>query len=128
MTLRIRLARFGIKNDPIFRINVAKSRNKRNGKPIETLGYFYPKSLPESNGETLKQPLMFKRVSINFERCRYWIMQGAEPTDTVRIILGKAGILPSLPRSNDAYNNDNKDNFPDANIDTTTNTATNTAT
>lgn len=110
MNLRIRLARFGIRNDPIFRINVAKSRNKRDGKPIETLGYFYPKALKETNGDTLETPLQIKRVSLNFERCRYWIMMGAEPTDTMRIILGKAGILPSVPRVNASNTNSKKMN------------------
>ena len=88
MVVRIRLARCGGRYKPHYRINVANSFHKRDGRHIERLGHFSP--LPDSNGN--------KMVSLSFERVKYWLSVGAQPTETVQSILYMAGLLPPKPR------------------------------
>lgn len=98
MTVRIRLARFGCRHDPHYRINVANSWCKRDGRFIEVLGEYHPK--PDADGA--------KRITLNFARAKYWLSVGAQPSDTVALLFGKvppaarltlqAGLLPSVPR------------------------------
>ena len=71
MAVRIRLARYGHKHNPWFRIVVADSRAPRDGKYIEKIGYYNPRMQP-------------KVLEINLERFKYWISKGAQPTDTVK--------------------------------------------
>lgn len=82
MTLatRIRLKRLGAKRDPHYRIVVADSRKQRDGSPIEELGYYSPAgSHPD--------------FQVDAERARHWLRLGAQPSDTVRSLLRKAGVL-----------------------------------
>lgn len=72
--VRIRLARFGAKKRPFYRIVAADSRAKRDGRFIEVLGTYDPRTDPPSS--TLKE-----------DRIRYWLSVGAQPTDAVRQIL-----------------------------------------
>eukprot|EP00002_Diphylleia_rotans_P024011 TRINITY_DN4731_c1_g1_i1.p1 TRINITY_DN4731_c1_g1~~TRINITY_DN4731_c1_g1_i1.p1 ORF type:complete len:111 (-),score=21.57 TRINITY_DN4731_c1_g1_i1:319-651(-) len=88
MTVRIRLARFGSKNHPFYRIRVADSRSPRDGKFIETVGTYNPEPHPRDES---------KHVMLNTERIKYWLAVGAQPTDTVHRILALAGVLPPLP-------------------------------
>ena len=80
MAVRIRLRRSGRKNAPSFRIIVADSTSPRDGRFIEMIGQYYPRQND-------------KAVQLNAERANYWLDVGAQPSDTVRSLLRKAGIL-----------------------------------
>ena len=75
--VKIRLRRMGAKKAPYYRVIVAYSRSPRDGRFIEELGTYDPMA----EGETVK---------IDVERAKYWIANGAQPTDTVRGLLKKA--------------------------------------
>ena len=78
--VRIRLRRSGRKNAPSFRIIVAESTSPRDGRFIEMIGQYYPRQ-----GD--------KAVQLNADRANYWLDNGAQPSDTVRSLLRKAGVL-----------------------------------
>lgn len=78
--VKIRLRRMGAKKTPFYRIVVADSRYPRDGRFIEEIGTYNPLTDPAS-------------VNVNAERAQEWIKKGAQPTDTVRGILKKAGVL-----------------------------------
>lgn len=80
MSLKIRLKRMGAKKSPFYRFVVADSRSPRDGRFVEEVGYYNP----------TKNPAI---VEINQERVLSWLEKGATPTDTVRSLLGKAGLL-----------------------------------
>lgn len=80
MAVRIRLRRSGRKNAPSFRIIVAESTSPRDGRFIEMIGQYYPRQ-----GD--------KAVQLNTDRANYWLDVGAQPSDTVRSLLRKAGVL-----------------------------------
>ena len=75
--VKIRLRRMGAKKNPFYRIVVADSRAPRDGRCIEELGFYDPLA----DGEKIK---------VDLERAKYWIENGAQPTDTVRGLLKKA--------------------------------------
>ncbi|XP_058068179.1 small ribosomal subunit protein bS16m/bS16c [Magnolia sinica] len=87
MVVRIRLSRFGCKNRPFYRVMAADSRSPRDGKHLEVLGYYNP--LPGQDGG--------KRMGLNFDRVKYWLSVGAQPSDPVQRILFRAGLLPPPP-------------------------------
>lgn len=80
MSVKIRLTRMGSKKKPYYRINVADSRSPRDGRFIETVGTYNP--LVAENQVTLKE-----------ERVMEWLNNGAQPSDTVRNILSKEGVM-----------------------------------
>ena len=80
MSVKIRLRRVGRKNSPIYRIVVADSRSPRDGRFIEIVGSYTPRQ-----GE--------QATNMKTERINHWLDNGAQPTDTVRSLLRKAGIL-----------------------------------
>lgn len=80
MAVKIRLRRMGAKKAPFYRIVVADSRYPRNGRFIEEVGYYDPTKNPSV-------------VKIDAEKTKKWIANGAQPTDTVRNILKKEGVL-----------------------------------
>ena len=80
MSVKIRLTRVGRGKSPAYRIVVADSHMKRDGRFIEILGHYQP-----INAET--------KVKINDQRALYWLGVGAQPSDTVRSLMRKAGIL-----------------------------------
>ena len=82
MPIKIRLARHGAKKRPFYRIVVANSESPRDGRFIESVGIYNP----------LKDPA---ELSLKQERIRYWMDQGAIPTDTVKSLLRKEGFLAS---------------------------------
>lgn len=84
--VKIRLRRTGRKKTPIYRIVVADSRSPRDGKFIEILGQYRPLQGKEA-------------VTLNSERANYWLDNGAAPTDTVRSILRRAGVLKARHES-----------------------------
>ena len=75
--VKIRLRRMGAKKNPFYRVVVADSRAPRDGRCIEELGYYDP--LAED-----------QQIKVDLERAKYWIDNGAQPTDTVRGLLKKA--------------------------------------
>ena len=85
--LRMRLARFGRRNLPFYRIFVADSRAKRDGRHVERVGTYDP--VPGKDGN--------KHVTLNRERVEYWLSVGAQPSQAVARLLGRAGILPPPP-------------------------------
>lgn len=80
MAVKIRLRRLGAKKAPTYRIVVADSRFPRDGRFIEEIGTYNPLTDPAS-------------VEIDAEKAQAWIKNGAQPTDTVKAILKKQGIL-----------------------------------
>jgi len=82
MPIKIRLARHGAHKSPFYRIVVANSESPRDGRFIESVGTYNP----------LKDPA---ELSLKQERIRYWMDQGAIPTDTVKSLLKKEGFFAS---------------------------------
>ena len=80
MAVKIRLNRMGAKKNPFYRIVVADSRAPRDGRFIEEIGTYNP----------LTDPV---EIKIDSERAQQWIKNGAQPTDTVRALLKKTGVL-----------------------------------
>ena len=80
MAVKIRLARHGAKKRPFYRIVAADSESPRDGRFLEKLGTYNP----------LQNPA---QVNLDAERVKYWISQGARPTDTVRSILKREGVF-----------------------------------
>jgi small subunit ribosomal protein S16 len=80
MAVKIRLRRMGAKKAPFYRIVVADGRYPRDGRFIEEIGYYDP----------TKEPSV---VQVDAEKAKTWIQNGAQPTDTVRDILKKQGVL-----------------------------------
>ena len=90
MAMKIRLARGGSKKRPFYAIVAADSRMPRDGRFIEKLGTYNP-MLPKDSEE---------RVKMNMERVKYWLGEGAQPSDRVSRMLEAAGELPKKDRSN----------------------------
>jgi small subunit ribosomal protein S16 len=82
--LRIRLRRIGKKGNPSYRIVVADSAAPRDGKYLEWIGNYDPMKDPPA-------------VALNEDRAARWLGQGAQPSDAVRRILDKAGVLERAP-------------------------------
>lgn len=80
MAVKIRLQRHGRKKAPYYHIVIADARAPRDGKFIENLGMYNPKSKPAT-------------IEINQDRALYWVMEGAQPTDTVKAILKYKGVM-----------------------------------
>lgn len=80
MSVKIRLARHGAKKRPYYRIVVADSESPRDGRYLEAIGSYNP----------LQDPA---EVTLETERVKYWIEQGALPSDTVKSILKKEGLI-----------------------------------
>lgn len=78
--VKIRLRRVGSKHRPIYRVVVADSRSPRDGRFIEIIGHYNPLTEPAT-------------VDINEEKALQWLSCGAQPTDTVRSLLRRLGIL-----------------------------------
>lgn len=82
MAVRIRLTRVGATKQPAYRVVVTDSRNARDGRSIETIGHYDPRTEPV-------------KVSIDAEKAKKWLAQGAQPSDTVARLLRSEGILPA---------------------------------
>ena len=80
MAVRIRLKRMGAKKRPFYRLVVADSRTARDGRVIETLGYYDPLTDPA-------------RITVDGEKAKAWLQKGAQPSDTARRLLVKAGVI-----------------------------------
>ena len=80
MAVKIRLRRMGAKKSPFYRIVVADSRFPRDGRFIEEIGYYNP----------LEEPSV---VKVDPEKARKWLQNGAQPTDTVKALFKKHGVI-----------------------------------
>jgi len=81
VSVKLRLKRFGRRNRASYRVNAIDARSPRNGRVIEELGFYDPIS---------KDPA--KQFAIDRERVEYWLSVGAQPSETVRSLLIKAGV------------------------------------
>ncbi|MEE0434074.1 MAG: 30S ribosomal protein S16 [Peptococcaceae bacterium] len=79
MATKIRLRRMGAKKKPFYRIVVADSRSPRDGRTIEEIGYYNPNVNPAE-------------IKVDVEAAQKWLASGAQPSDTVRSLLKKAGV------------------------------------
>lgn len=86
MAVKLRLKRGGSKQRPYYRIVAADSRNARDGKFIDTIGTYNP--IPAEY-----------EVNIDEEKAMYWLTNGAQPTDTVKNLLSKKGIIAKYTES-----------------------------
>ena len=78
--VKIRLKRIGAKKNPFYRLVVADSRYPRDGRFLEEIGYYNPTTNPSE-------------VKIDVDKAKDWLSKGAQPTDTVRALLKKNGVL-----------------------------------
>ncbi len=80
MSVKIRLKRMGMKKKPFYRVVVADIRSPRDGRFIEEIGFYDPMTEPAT-------------IKIDAEAAKKWLGNGAQPTDTARVLLKKSGIL-----------------------------------
>ncbi|MBE6583626.1 MAG: 30S ribosomal protein S16 [Ruminococcaceae bacterium] len=78
--VKMRLRRMGAKKAPFYRVVVADSRYPRDGRFIEEIGYYNPQTEPAE-------------IKIDADKAKAWIAKGAQPTDTVKSLLKKSGIV-----------------------------------
>jgi len=83
MATRIRLRRMGAKKNPFYRLVVADSRYPRDGRFIEEIGYYDPTKNPSV-------------IQVNEERALHWLKVGAQPSETAKSVLNKAGVIAKL--------------------------------
>ena len=83
MAVKIRLRRMGAKKAPFYRVVVADSRYPRDGRFIEEIGYYNP----------MREPA---EIKIDAEKAQKWIANGAQPTDTVKVLLSKCDPPPII--------------------------------
>ena len=80
MAVKIRLKRMGMKKKPFYRVIIADDRSPRDGRFVEEIGYYNPMPHPAE-------------IKVDNDRAKYWLGVGAQPTDTVRILLKKTGVI-----------------------------------
>ena len=80
MAVKMRLRRMGMKKAPFYRVIVADSRSPRDGRFIEEIGYYNPLTEPAD-------------IKIDAEKAKNWLSNGAQPTETVKSLLKKSGIV-----------------------------------
>ena len=86
MSVKIRMKRMGSKLRPFYRLVVADSRSPRDGRFIEQVGYYNPISQPEE-------------IHLEDDKIVEWLNKGAQPSDTVRNLLSKAGVMKKFHES-----------------------------
>ncbi|KAH3902962.1 related to 37S ribosomal protein S16, mitochondrial [Saccharomycodes ludwigii] len=91
--VRIRLARFGRTNNPKYNIVVANAAKARDRKPIEVLGTYDPIPNPRTIKQIKNNVPPVKEIHLDFEKAKYWIGVGAQPSDVVTKLFIKSGIL-----------------------------------
>lgn len=82
MAVRIRLTRVGATKQPTYRVVVADSRSARDGRSLDTLGHYNPRT----------DPVEF---AVDADKARQWLSKGAQPSETVTRLFRSAGILPA---------------------------------
>ncbi len=100
MSVKIRLARFGKKKAPIYRIIAADSKTARDGKNLEVLGLYDPGVDPI-------------KLELNPERISYWLSVGAQPSDTASRLLATQGLVPAKVRTSSRLGISKKDRKSD---------------
>ncbi len=80
MAVKIRLRRIGAKKAPSYRIVVADERSPRDGRFVEEIGFYDPRREPVE-------------IKVDAEKAKKWISNGAQPTDTVKALLKKSGVI-----------------------------------
>lgn len=88
MATRIRLRRVGRKGVPLYRIVVADKESPRDGRFVATLGTYNPRA--EQNQD---------KMTVDADAAKAWLAKGATPTDTVRALLEKAGLIAAAPKA-----------------------------
>lgn len=78
--VKIRLARFGSKKNPIYRIAVADAKSPRDGRAIEYIGRYNPQTNPSL-------------IEVDADRAKHWLANGAQPTQQAKRLLQKSGVL-----------------------------------
>lgn len=78
--VKIRLKRMGMKGTPSYRVVIADSRSPRDGRIIENIGWYNPLTEPST-------------IQIDAERAKHWLAVGAQPTESVRSLLQRSGVL-----------------------------------
>jgi small subunit ribosomal protein S16 len=86
--IKLRLRRTGAKKRPSYRIVAAEHSSPRDGRFIEIIGHYDPLTEPAT-------------VKVNAERAQYWLSVGAQPSDTVRGLLKRAGVIPAEAPASD---------------------------
>ena len=81
--VKIRLRRVGRRNRPAYRVVVTENRVPRDGKAIDIIGFYNPLTEPAT-------------ITVDEEKALKWLRHGAQPTDTVRSLLGKLGIMDKV--------------------------------
>jgi len=79
--VKIRLKRMGMKGAPSYRVVIADARARRDGRIIENIGWYNPLTEPST-------------IEIDADRAKHWLQVGAQPTESVRSLLRRAGVLP----------------------------------
>jgi small subunit ribosomal protein S16 len=82
VAVRIRLSRVGATKQPSYRFVVSDSRNARDGRALDTLGHYNPRTDPIE-------------VNVDEARAREWLSKGAQPSDTVARLFRQVGVLPA---------------------------------
>jgi small subunit ribosomal protein S16 len=111
MAVKLRLKRLGRSNAAFYRLNAIDSRSPRDGRVIEELGYYDPR-----NKDATKQ------FSAKLDRCKYWLDNGAIPSETVSSLLKKNGLehkqlrlpKPGKPKAAPAAEGEKKEEAPTA--------------
>ena len=83
MSVRIRLTRVGATKQPTYRLVVADSRAARDGRALDTIGHYNPRTEPIE-------------LNVDAAKAKDWLAKGAQPSDTVKRLLRQAGILPAF--------------------------------
>ena len=87
--VKIRLMRVGMKGAPSYRVVIADSTSPRDGRIIENIGWYNPLTEPSS-------------IKIDNERAKHWLSKGAQPTDSTRSLLERAGVLTRTEQAAEA--------------------------
>ena len=82
MAVRIRLSRVGATKQPTYRVVVADARNARDGRSLDTIGHYNPRTDPAE-------------IAIDADKAKHWLDRGARPSDTVARLFRQQGILPA---------------------------------
>jgi small subunit ribosomal protein S16 len=85
MAVRIRLTRVGATKQPAYRVVVTDARSARDGRSIETIGHYNPRT----------EPVEFV---VDADKAKAWMAKGAQPSDTVARLFRSAGILPAVKK------------------------------
>lgn len=83
--VKIRLMRMGMKGAPSYRVVIADARSPRDGRIIENIGWYNPRTEPST-------------ITIDADRAKHWLSVGAQPTDSVVSLLIRSGIIPRPSR------------------------------